>query len=102
MGRVYLEVDHIVPRYANGTSIESNAEALSRSEHLGKHVLGALYPEPEQNPQSEWFGARQIMARMDIDEFVDFVNEYGEAIAGAKDQLEEGSPLLRWRKRSGK
>lgn len=101
MGRVYLEVDHIVPRHLGGSSESSNAKALTKSEHAGKHIFGALYPEPEQNPAAEWLGARQVIARMDIDEFVDFVDQYGEAITGTKERFTESSALIRWRKRAG-
>lgn len=84
-----LEVDHIVPKYAGGTSDEKNAVALTRAEHARKHFIDCHDPPPKQNRQAEWVATRYIIGRMNLDEFTDFLELVEPMIPVLRSDLQE-------------
>lgn len=70
-----IEVDHIIPKYAGGSTEETNAQGLTLPEHAYKHFIASHDPPPGQNTDAEWMGTRHIIARMKLNEFTDFLEK---------------------------
>lgn len=84
-----LEVDHNVPAYLGGDNSDENSTAMTRPEHGFKHFLGAYYPEPEQKPESEHKGMRLVAARMNMDEFAEFIEMTGPLTRDLRERRRE-------------
>jgi len=94
-GKVAVEVDHIIPRYMGGEPELENSQALLKYEHALKHVISTYFPELEQKPDSEWFGARQVISRLTKEEFGQFLVDMEPLIPSIKDWLSEINPPTR-------
>lgn len=86
---VTLEIDHTIPKHLGGMGNEDNAVACTIPEHGFKHFLGAFFGEPEQQPESEWMGARQVIARMSRTDFTKFLAHVEPLIPDMKQRMFE-------------
>lgn len=58
------EKEHVVPKYAGGTDDPDNIMNVEPDDHAFKHLLGALFPEPEQRQDAEFWAYGAVDKRL--------------------------------------
>ena len=69
------EKEHVVPKYAGGTDDPDNIMNVEPDDHAFKHLLGALFPEPEQDQNAEYWASHAVNKRMDLGESIGYTNK---------------------------
>lgn len=64
MGLRRTEKEHVVPKYIGGTDEPDNIMKVEPDDHAFKHLLGALFPEPEQDQNAEFWAYGAVDKRL--------------------------------------
>lgn len=68
-----LEVHHVNRKYTGGDNDRTNLTVLSLPDHAYDHYLSSIAPEPELNVRAELWSAKQVIPRMTLEEFDEFM-----------------------------